>query len=69
MDSQPKPVNWLRPSFRSPSLAGEFLQVVAKHTLLAASLPGELPDQVDRDAAEAGAVPSCATAWGTPHGA
>ncbi len=35
------------------SLAGELLQVVAKHTLLAASLPGELPDQVDRDAAEA----------------
>lgn len=36
------------------SLAGEFLQVVAHHTLLAASLPGRLPDQVDRDAAEAG---------------
>ncbi len=36
------------------SLAGEFLQVVAKHTLLAASLPGDLPDEVDRDAAEAG---------------
>jgi 2-dehydro-3-deoxygalactonokinase len=36
------------------SLAGELLQVVATHTLLAASLPGELPDEVDRDAAEAG---------------
>jgi 2-dehydro-3-deoxygalactonokinase len=36
------------------SLAGELLQVVAAHTLLAASLPGELPDEVDRDAAEAG---------------
>jgi len=36
------------------SLAGELLQVVAKHTLLAASLPGELPDEVDHEAAEAG---------------
>jgi 2-dehydro-3-deoxygalactonokinase len=36
------------------SLAGEFLQAVAQHTLLAASLPRELPDEVDRDAAEAG---------------
>ncbi len=36
------------------SLAGELLQVVARHTLLAASLPGELPGEVDRDAAEAG---------------
>jgi len=36
------------------TLAGELLQAVAKHTLLAASLPGELPDEVDRDAAEAG---------------
>jgi 2-dehydro-3-deoxygalactonokinase len=36
------------------TLAGELLQVVAKHTILATSLPGELPDEVDRDAAEAG---------------
>jgi 2-dehydro-3-deoxygalactonokinase len=36
------------------SLAGELLQVVAKHTLLAASLPSGLPDTVDSDAAEAG---------------
>lgn len=37
------------------SLAGEFLQVVADHTLVAASLPRTLPDEVDCDAAEAGA--------------
>ncbi len=36
------------------SLAGEILQAVATQTLLAASLPGKLPDEVDRDAAEAG---------------
>jgi 2-dehydro-3-deoxygalactonokinase len=35
------------------SLAGEILHVVAKHTLLVTSLPGELPDEIDSDAAEA----------------
>jgi 2-dehydro-3-deoxygalactonokinase len=37
------------------TLAGELLQAVATHTLLAASLPENLPDEVDRGAAEAGA--------------
>ena len=27
------------------SLAGEFLQAIARHTLIAASLPSQLPDQ------------------------
>jgi 2-dehydro-3-deoxygalactonokinase len=33
------------------TLAGEILQAVAQHTLLAASLPPALPDRLDRDAA------------------
>jgi 2-dehydro-3-deoxygalactonokinase len=37
------------------SLAGELLQAVARHTLVAASLPAVLPDVVDLEAAEAGA--------------
>jgi 2-dehydro-3-deoxygalactonokinase len=37
------------------SLAGEFLQAIARHTLIAASLPSKLPDQLDPDSAEAGA--------------
>jgi 2-dehydro-3-deoxygalactonokinase len=37
------------------SLAGELLQAVARHTLLAASLPAVLPDVLDPGAAEAGA--------------
>jgi 2-dehydro-3-deoxygalactonokinase len=37
------------------TLAGELLQAVARHTLLAASLPETLPDEVDPDAAAAGA--------------
>ena len=37
------------------SLAGELLQAVARHTLLAASLPDALPDEVDLEAAGAGA--------------
>jgi 2-dehydro-3-deoxygalactonokinase len=37
------------------SLAGELLDAVARHTLLAASLPGALPDLIDHDAALAGA--------------
>jgi 2-dehydro-3-deoxygalactonokinase len=37
------------------TLAGEILQAVAQHTLLAASLPAALPDEVDRDAAADGA--------------
>jgi 2-dehydro-3-deoxygalactonokinase len=37
------------------SLAGEFLQAIARHTLIAASLPAMLPDRLDADAAEAGA--------------
>jgi 2-dehydro-3-deoxygalactonokinase len=37
------------------TLAGEILQAVAQHTLLAASLPGTLPDDLDRDAAADGA--------------
>jgi 2-dehydro-3-deoxygalactonokinase len=37
------------------SLAGELLHAVARHTLVAASLPAELPDQIDIEAAEAGA--------------
>jgi 2-dehydro-3-deoxygalactonokinase len=37
------------------SLAGEFLQAIARHTLIAASLPAKLPDRLDPDAAEAGA--------------
>jgi 2-dehydro-3-deoxygalactonokinase len=36
------------------TLAGELMQAMARHTLLAASLPGELPDDPDRDAVEAG---------------
>jgi 2-dehydro-3-deoxygalactonokinase len=38
------------------TLAGEILQAVAQHTLLAASLPRVLPDQLDRDAAREGAI-------------
>ncbi len=38
------------------TLAGEILQAVAHHTLLAASLPRVLPDQLDRDAARDGAA-------------
>ena len=38
------------------SLAGELLQAVGRHTLIAASLPAELPDQLDPEAAEAGAA-------------
>jgi 2-dehydro-3-deoxygalactonokinase len=38
------------------TLAGEILQAVAQHTLLAASLPRVLPDQLDRDAALEGAM-------------
>jgi 2-dehydro-3-deoxygalactonokinase len=37
------------------SLAGEFLQAIARHTLIAASLPSRFPESVDPDAAEAGA--------------
>jgi 2-dehydro-3-deoxygalactonokinase len=37
------------------TLAGEMLQSVARHTLLAASLPDTLPDEVDQQAAAAGA--------------
>jgi 2-dehydro-3-deoxygalactonokinase len=37
------------------TLAGEILQAVAQHTLLAASLPRVLPDELDRDAALDGA--------------
>lgn len=37
------------------SLAGELLQAVARHTLIAASLPPALPDAVDLEAADAGA--------------
>jgi 2-dehydro-3-deoxygalactonokinase len=37
------------------SLAGEFLQAIARHTLMAASLPLVLPDRLDPDSAEAGA--------------
>jgi 2-keto-3-deoxy-galactonokinase len=37
------------------SLAGEFLQAIARHTLLAASLPSRWPESLDLDAAEAGA--------------
>ena len=37
------------------TLAGELIQSVARHTLLAASLPGELPAEIDCDAADAGA--------------
>jgi 2-dehydro-3-deoxygalactonokinase len=37
------------------SLAGELLAAVARHTLIAASLPPELPDQLDFEATEAGA--------------
>src|SRR5262249_32002958 len=37
------------------TLAGEILQAVAQHTLLAASLPGALPDDLDHDAAADGA--------------
>jgi 2-dehydro-3-deoxygalactonokinase len=36
------------------SLAGEFVQAIARHTLIAASLPRPLPDQLDPAAAEAG---------------
>lgn len=36
------------------SLAGELLAAVARQTLIAASLPPELPDQLDFEAAEAG---------------
>jgi 2-dehydro-3-deoxygalactonokinase len=36
------------------SLAGEMIQAVAYHTLLAASLPRELPDEINWDAAAAG---------------
>jgi 2-dehydro-3-deoxygalactonokinase len=34
------------------SLAGELLQAVSRHTLIAASLPRDLPDEIDRDVAE-----------------
>ena len=37
------------------SLAGEFLQAIAGHTLIAASLPARWPENLDLDAAEAGA--------------
>ena len=37
------------------TLAGEALQAIAHHTLLAASLPADWPDNLDRDAASAGA--------------
>jgi 2-dehydro-3-deoxygalactonokinase len=37
------------------TLAGELLQAAAQHTLLAASLPETLPEEVDPDAAAAGA--------------
>jgi 2-dehydro-3-deoxygalactonokinase len=37
------------------TLAGELLQAVARHTLLAASLPETLPDDLDLDATAAGA--------------
>ena len=37
------------------SLAGEFLQAIARHTLIAASLPSRLPEDLDLEAAEAGA--------------
>ncbi|MGC8642436.1 MAG: 2-dehydro-3-deoxygalactonokinase, partial [Isosphaeraceae bacterium] len=37
------------------SLAGEFVQAIARHTLIAASLPAALPDRLDQGAAEAGA--------------
>jgi len=37
------------------SLAGEFLQAIARHTLIAASLPSRFPESLDIDAAEAGA--------------
>ena len=37
------------------TLAGEMLQAVARHTLVAASLPEALPDEPDTDAAAAGA--------------
>jgi 2-dehydro-3-deoxygalactonokinase len=37
------------------SLAGELLQAVARHTLVAASLPAALPEVLDLDAAESGA--------------
>ena len=36
------------------SLAGEMLQAIARHTLLAASLPETLPDEVNHAAAAAG---------------
>jgi 2-dehydro-3-deoxygalactonokinase len=36
------------------SLAGELMQAIWNHTLIAASLPREWPEQLDRDAAEAG---------------
>jgi 2-dehydro-3-deoxygalactonokinase len=36
------------------SLAGEMIQAVAQHTVVSASLPVELPDQVDWDAAASG---------------
>jgi 2-dehydro-3-deoxygalactonokinase len=36
-------------------LAGELLQALARHTLLAASLPETLPDEVDHDIAAAAA--------------
>ena len=39
----------------STTLAGELLQAAAHHTLLAASLPETLPEDVDPDAAAAGA--------------
>ena len=37
------------------TLAGEFLQAISRHTILAASLPDALPDDLDPDAAAAGA--------------
>lgn len=37
------------------SLAGELLQAIARHTLIAASLPAMLPECLDPEAAEAGA--------------
>jgi 2-dehydro-3-deoxygalactonokinase len=46
------------------SLAGELLQAVARHTLLAASLPDALPEVLDLDAAEAGARAALAQGLG-----
>ena len=45
------------------TLAGEMLQAVARHTLLAASLPADWPDELDPEAAAAGAAPSRRAGW------